>query len=35
LHPALLGQFAAGVTSTLEGAWFSLCLVGTLMLARR
>jgi DNA-binding winged helix-turn-helix (wHTH) protein len=31
----LLGQFAAGVTSTLEGAWFSLCLVGALMLARR
>jgi DNA-binding winged helix-turn-helix (wHTH) protein len=35
LHPDLLGQFAAGVTSTLEGAWFSLCLVGALMLARR
>ena len=31
----LLGQFAAGVTSMLEGAWFSLCLVGALMLARR
>ncbi len=35
LHPDLLGQFAAGVTSTLEGAWFSVCLVGALMLARR
>jgi DNA-binding winged helix-turn-helix (wHTH) protein len=32
---ALLGPFAAGVTSALEGAWFSLCLVGALMLARR
>ncbi len=31
----LLGPFAAGVTSALEGAWFSLCLVGALMLARR
>lgn len=31
----LLGQFAAAVTSTLEGAWFSLCLAGALMLARR
>ena len=35
LHLDLLGQFAAGLTSTLEGAWFSLCLVGALMLARR
>jgi hypothetical protein len=35
LHLDLRGQFAAGVTSTLEGAWFSLCLVGALMLARR
>jgi hypothetical protein len=35
LHLDLLGQFAAVVTSTLEGAWFSLCLVGGLMLARR
>ena len=35
LHFDLLGPFAAGVTSTLEGAWFSLCLVGALMLARR
>jgi len=35
LHFDLLGNFAAGVTSTLEGAWFSLCLVGALMLARR
>jgi DNA-binding winged helix-turn-helix (wHTH) protein len=35
LHLDLLGQLAAGVTSTLEGAWFSLCLVGALMLARR
>jgi hypothetical protein len=34
LHLDLLGQFA-GVTSMLEGAWFSLCLVGALMLARR
>jgi DNA-binding winged helix-turn-helix (wHTH) protein len=32
---ALLGPFAAGVTNALEGAWFSLCLVGALMLARR
>ena len=31
----LLGQFAAGMTSTLEGAWFSLCLVGALVMARR
>jgi hypothetical protein len=35
LHLDLLGTFAVGVTSTLEGAWFSLCLVGALMLARR
>ena len=35
LHLDLLGKFAAAVTSTLEGAWFSLCLVGALMLARR
>ncbi len=32
---ALLGQFAAAVTNALEGAWFSLCLVGALVLARR
>jgi hypothetical protein len=32
---ALLGPFAARVTNALEGAWFSLCLVGALMLARR
>lgn len=32
---ALLGPFAATVTSVLEGAWFSLCLVGALVLARR
>jgi DNA-binding winged helix-turn-helix (wHTH) protein len=32
---ALLGSFAASVTSALEGAWFSLCLTGALMLARR
>lgn len=32
---ALLGPFGARVTSALEGAWFSLCLVGALMLARR
>lgn len=31
---ALLGPFAAGVMNALEGAWFSLCLVGALMLAR-
>lgn len=31
----LLGPFAASVTTALEGAWFSLCLVGALMLARR
>jgi DNA-binding winged helix-turn-helix (wHTH) protein len=35
LHLDLLGQFAAIVTSTLEGAWFSLCLVGALMMVRR
>ena len=35
LHLDLLGQFAAVMTSTLEGAWFSLCLVVALMLARR
>jgi DNA-binding winged helix-turn-helix (wHTH) protein len=34
LHLDLLGQLAAVVTSTLEGAWFSLCLVGALALAR-
>jgi hypothetical protein len=28
-------QIAASVMSTLEGAWFSLCLVGALMLVRR
>jgi DNA-binding winged helix-turn-helix (wHTH) protein len=32
---AELGPFAASVTSVLEGAWFSLCVVGALMLARR
>lgn len=32
---ALFGSFAASVTDVLEGAWFSLCLVGALMLARR
>jgi len=31
----LLGRFAANVTSALEGSWFSLCLVGALLLARR
>jgi hypothetical protein len=35
LHLDLHGEFAVGVTSTLEGAWFSLCLAGALMLARR
>jgi DNA-binding winged helix-turn-helix (wHTH) protein len=35
LHLDLLGPFAAAVTNALEGAWFSLCLVGALMLARR
>jgi DNA-binding winged helix-turn-helix (wHTH) protein len=29
------GPIAAGVTNVLEGAWFSVCLVGALMLARR
>jgi DNA-binding winged helix-turn-helix (wHTH) protein len=32
---AQLGPFAAGATNALEGAWFSLCLAGALMLARR
>jgi DNA-binding winged helix-turn-helix (wHTH) protein len=32
---AVLGPFAASVMNALEGAWFSLCLVGALMLARR
>jgi hypothetical protein len=32
---AQLGPFAATVTNALEGAWFSLCLVGALLLARR
>jgi hypothetical protein len=32
---ALLGPFAASMTNALEGAWFSLCLVGALTLARR
>ena len=32
---SLLGPFAASVTNALEGAWFSLCLVGSLTLARR
>jgi hypothetical protein len=31
----LFGPFGVGVTNALEGAWFSLCLVGALMLARR
>src|SRR5262245_45205210 len=35
MHLDLFGTFAVGVTSTLEGAWFSLCLVAALMLARR
>lgn len=35
LHLDLVGPVAAGVTNALEGAWFSLCLVGALMLARR
>jgi DNA-binding winged helix-turn-helix (wHTH) protein len=35
LHLDLLRPFAAAVTNALEGAWFSLCLVGALMLARR
>jgi DNA-binding winged helix-turn-helix (wHTH) protein len=29
------GPIAAGVTNVLEGAWFSVCLVGALLLARR
>lgn len=32
---ALLGPLAASVINALEGAWFSLCLVGALTLARR
>jgi len=32
---SLLGPFAASATNVLEGAWFALCLVGALMLARR
>jgi hypothetical protein len=32
---ALLGPFAASATNVLEGAWFGLCLVGALLLARR
>jgi hypothetical protein len=32
---AVLGPCAAGATSALEAAWFSLCLVGALLLARR
>ncbi len=32
---ALLGPSAAGVTSALEAAWFSFCLVGALTLARQ
>jgi DNA-binding winged helix-turn-helix (wHTH) protein len=32
---AQLGPLAAGTTNALEGAWFSLCVVGALMLARR
>ena len=35
LHLDLLGPLAAAVTNALEGAWFTLCLVGALMLARR
>jgi DNA-binding winged helix-turn-helix (wHTH) protein len=38
LHPdplAMLGPFAASATSALEAAWFSLCLVGAMTLARR
>jgi DNA-binding winged helix-turn-helix (wHTH) protein len=30
-----LGSFGASMTNVLEGAWFSLCLVGAMMLARR
>ena len=29
------GPFGASMTNVLEGAWFSLCLVGAMMLARR
>ena len=32
---ALLGPLAASVMNALEAAWFSLCLVGALILARR
>lgn len=31
----VLGPFAATATNAMEGAWFCLCLVGALMLARR
>jgi hypothetical protein len=30
-----LGPFAAPVTNALEGAWFTLCVVGALLLSRR
>jgi hypothetical protein len=32
---SLLGPLAASATKVLEGAWFSLCVVGALTLARR
>ena len=39
LHLDLLGvlpgRFAASLTNVLEGAWFGLCLVGAMVLARR
>src|SRR5688572_29650163 len=31
----LLGSFGATVTNAMEGAWFTLCLAGALVLARR
>jgi DNA-binding winged helix-turn-helix (wHTH) protein len=35
LHLGSLRPFAAAVSNALEGAWFTLCLAGALMLARR
>jgi hypothetical protein len=35
LHLEPLESFVACMTNTLEGAWFTLCLVCALMLARR
>jgi DNA-binding winged helix-turn-helix (wHTH) protein len=35
LHLGALAPFAATVTNALEGAWFTLCVAGALLLARR